>query len=522
MPRFVKSTHAPITPVQGALIESGFRPSRQAWAVRLARRLLWPLVRPFHFYLLDRAELNSAELVRVEAEVRSIAASRPTNARLDEVESKLLGSEAGQSEIMQRLTLLETDVYVDRLDRMERRLDSLEHALGELSARLSTRTATAAKPEELSRLEATVGRVRSELIAISNRHVRLEEQASATSDQLGALAARLSSHLTDFASQMAGLIADDHASGQTLKAVEHGLAETSSRLQQLAGATQDTASRLSEMQARLDPLQHGLFLTHATEGIFLLQAGELISESVRNTGVWDSHIISAAEHAAAAVRKRNGPSDLLAIDVGGHFGLISVPLARIYDRVVTFEPNAFNATLLRANIVLNGLVSRVEVRREALAATAGTVSLAPNSRQEIPLPVDEDGNYAPAQASNLGAYSFVPHGTGMSEARALALDTLALDGVAFIKIDVQGGDGTVLLGAMDTIIRCRPWVIFEWEQLLSRNFAVALSTIEEKFASAGYRLSALYRHNAKQVDYLAIPEEEFASRPAIADAGNAA
>jgi FkbM family methyltransferase len=209
------------------------------------------------------------------------------------------------------------------------------------------------------------------------------------------------------------------------------------------------------------------------------------------------------------VRGRNAaPTALLGIDVGAHFGLISVALARLFDRVISFEPNTFNAALLRANVLLNGLDGTVDVRRQALAAAESTLSLAPSERQEIPLPLDEQGRFAPGAASNLGAYSFVADGTGLSRTEAIPLDRLGLEGVAFIKIDAQGADGTVLLGAMDTIARCRPWLVFEWEQLLAQAFSVSFDEIDTQLAALGYRISVLHRHNTKQIDYLAVPQEE--------------
>jgi FkbM family methyltransferase len=168
---------------------------------------------------------------------------------------------------------------------------------------------------------------------------------------------------------------------------------------------------------------------------------------------------------------------------------------------------------LRTNVLLNGLGGKVEVRRSALSARAGSFSLAPSERQEIPLPLDAEGHFAPKTASNLGAYSFVSFGTGLSEAEAIPLDAMTLDGVAFIKIDVQGGDGAVLMGAMETIARCRPWLVFEWEELLARDFGIGLDTVQNRLGAAGYHIRVLHRHNEKQVDYLAVPTEEANSWP---------
>ena len=261
-------------------------------------------------------------------------------------------------------------------------------------------------------------------------------------------------------------------------------------------------------------LWEGLFLTATLEGVFLLKAGELISESVRRDRVWDPHIVDVAARASHVVRgRRMPPFKLVGIDVGAHFGLISVAIAKLFDQVISFEPNIFNATLLRANVVLNGLEGKMEVRREALAAREGSLSLAPSERQEIPLPLDDQGRFAPGTASNLGAYSFVQDGTGLSQATSIPLDKLALDDVAFIKIDAQGGDGTVLMGAMATIARCRPGIVFEWEEKLAQAFVVSFEEVETRLSDIGYRVRMLHRHNVKQVDYLALPQEEADAMP---------
>jgi Methyltransferase FkbM domain len=148
------------------------------------------------------------------------------------------------------------------------------------------------------------------------------------------------------------------------------------------------------------------------------------------------------------------------------------------------------------------------VREQALGASIGQVSLAPAHQQEIPLPLDEHGRFWPGISSNLGAYSFIQNGTGLSEAPATTIDALGFDHVAFIKVDVQGADGTVLLGGMNTIAHHRPWVVFEWEQELSVPFGVTFDEVASRLRSANYVLHMLYRHNHKQVDYIAVPKEE--------------
>jgi len=46
---------------------------------------------------------------------------------------------------------------------------------------------------------------------------------------------------------------------------------------------------------------------------------------------------------------------------------------------------------------------------------------------------------------------------------ALSIDSLGLDAVGFLKIDVEGGEPAILDGARETIRRCRPNIMVEHE-----------------------------------------------------------
>jgi FkbM family methyltransferase len=257
------------------------------------------------------------------------------------------------------------------------------------------------------------------------------------------------------------------------------LVQAQSRLRSELVAVVNRHAWMEERVARVEEScrPEGLFIGIGTHGIFLLKAGELISEIVRREGEWDEHVIRVAERAAAVRAGDGSRTDLIAVDAGAHFGIITVALAPLFGKVIAFEPNVFNLSLLRANVLLNGLAANVEVRCEALAESASVLSLAPSAQQDVPLPLDEQGRFSPRAAMNLGAYSFVPNGTGQNEVRATTLDALALSDVGFIKIDVQGADGLVLMGGMETIARCRPWIVFEWEDKLAPTFGVAFEDV---------------------------------------------
>jgi FkbM family methyltransferase len=381
-----------------------------------------------------------------------------------------------------------------RLDHHQQELDAragashgdLEAQIAALRGELAALAGRAIHAGDLHTLVVRHAAQRAELVAITNRAIWVEnavEQAAARLDDMNRQVAQL---------------------GERHGSVEH-------RLERLGQEAAQQAAGHALLEKR-----HRLMLASISHGIFVVKAGELISDTAVREGKWDAHIIEVATLAARSLKDRGGTGKAsLAIDAGAHFGLVSVALGQLFDRVISFEPNEFNASLLRANVSLNGLDGRVQVHRAGLFSRSTRLSLAPSDRQEIPLPFDEQGNFDPLSASNLGAYSFAEAGSGLSDATAYALDDLKLDTLSFLKIDVQGADGEVLMGALQTIERCHPWIVFEWEDALSAAFGVDFDTLKDRLVGMGYRLSVLKRHNSKQVDYLAVPGTDVRHLPTM-------
>jgi FkbM family methyltransferase len=176
-------------------------------------------------------------------------------------------------------------------------------------------------------------------------------------------------------------------------------------------------------------------------------------------------------------------------------------MARHFARVISVEPNEFNFALLTANVALNGL-GNVQCIKAAMFSHETTLSLAPDEVQEVAIPRNMSGEPAWLECSNLGALVFSP-GAGAVGARAQTLDSLGISDLAFLKIDAQGADGEVIAGGIETISRCRPVLVFEWEAELSRNFSVSFEHASKLLVEAGYEITVLKQHNEKQVDYLA-------------------
>jgi FkbM family methyltransferase len=261
----------------------------------------------------------------------------------------------------------------------------------------------------------------------------------------------------------------------------------------------DWDTRFAGSDSRVAKLDHRtrLSLWVSEYGLVILKVGDYLSDVVASEGEWDTHIVALIKEVAG---RRQG----IAIDVGAHIGLVSIVMARHFPQVFSYEPNRFNYALLVANMALNGL-THVRCFNHALYSRDADLSLGADAQQEIPLPLDCAGGFNGIAATNLGAYDFTENGSGVFATRAVTLDSLGIDNVVFIKIDVQGADGEVIRGAANTIRRCRPVIVFEWETLLARQFSVSLDDVRSIFLDIGYTIEVLKTHNEKQTDYVARP-----------------
>ncbi|HHW4677975.1 MAG TPA: FkbM family methyltransferase [Xylella sp.] len=212
---------------------------------------------------------------------------------------------------------------------------------------------------------------------------------------------------------------------------------------------------------------------------------------------WDDHIVSLA---AKVVEQRSGT----VVDVGGHFGSSSVAFSHFFPKVFCFEPNDFNFRVLRAASILNGM-ENLTIYNNGLYSKDVALSMADESAQEIPLPIDATGIFDGISSDNLGAYSFSECGSGLFKHSARTLESYHFSDVAFIKIDVQGADGEVLLGAMATISDSLPVIVFQWEMDLSKHYSVDLFDMKTRLLDMGYVIDKLKVHNSKQTDYVCLP-----------------
>ena len=133
------------------------------------------------------------------------------------------------------------------------------------------------------------------------------------------------------------------------------------------------------------------------------------------------------------------------LDVGANVGNHSLYWSASGYSVVAFEPNPEALRWLRINIDQNSVGDLIDLRPFGLGATRARAAL-----QLSP--------------GNLGATSTELSDSGTVE--IWALDDLQLpDEIGAVKIDVEGGEAAVLLGARQTLLGHKPVIMIElWDK----------------------------------------------------------
>jgi len=161
-----------------------------------------------------------------------------------------------------------------------------------------------------------------------------------------------------------------------------------------------------------------------------------ISEIIRTTGEPYERML------VAIVRELTRPGDIV-LDIGANLGNHTVYWAMARRRVIAFEPNPITRSALVESLGRNKLETLVDIHPVALSTASGM------------------GSLTALLANNQGAIAVEAVAGG--EIPIIRLDDLELPEVAAIKIDVEGAEENVLLGARQTISRLRPLIIMEMQ-----------------------------------------------------------
>jgi FkbM family methyltransferase len=196
-----------------------------------------------------------------------------------------------------------------------------------------------------------------------------------------------------------------------------------------------------------------------------------------------SHFISAAirgEHERKLMRQIENLkiNDGLIINIGANIGFYSIHLANCYlnHKIIALEPNPEAYTLLVRNIEQNNLSQKVQALNVCVSDKTGT----------IPFTIIR-GKSEYSSINNIVHESVELEKKEVINVSSLTLNEIVKDDkIALIFMDVEGAENLILESNRDIIVRDKPWIFCECNDLLLRNFNSTSLKLVKTLQSLGY------------------------------------
>ena len=167
---------------------------------------------------------------------------------------------------------------------------------------------------------------------------------------------------------------------------------------------------------------------------------------------------------------RFAPTGATIVEVGANIGAFSVPLSKALGpsgHLYCYEAHPLIADLLDENLDANACTNATVVRAAA-GADHGVASFT---------------DFAPDSAVNMGAAHIDRSGHGTLEVTVAPIDALNLGACSLIKVDAEGGEADVIIGAQQTLFNHTPVLYVEHDRDDPRLVQCLLTVAE-----MGYRL----------------------------------
>lgn len=163
-----------------------------------------------------------------------------------------------------------------------------------------------------------------------------------------------------------------------------------------------------------------------------------------------------------------------AVDIGGHVGTHSYFMAQRFVTVHAFEPVAEHLECFALNVT----APNVSLHPVALGAKVCQVSI-----------ITEPGSSGNSRVGTSG------------DIEMWTLDDFELTGVDYLKCDTEGFELSILMGAIETLKRCRPVMMIEQKpSVIEKNFGYKTPEAVRYLEGLGFRVAEEYSG-----DYMMVP-----------------
>lgn len=223
-------------------------------------------------------------------------------------------------------------------------------------------------------------------------------------------------------------------------------------------------------------------------GQFMVLPNDAIGKHLTKHGDFEPHFRCIAEHVIVS-GMADGKSTC--VDAGANIGYHTVGMAKLLNgtgQVFSFEPQKIICQQLSGNVFLNDL-RNVTTINAALGDMNGVITM-------DYIDVDQED-------INIGGTKI---GAGGCKSKMITLDSLGLNDVSFMKVDIQGCEVDFLNGARATIQTCRPVMFIEVENHLLTCFSASAEILLNTLLSLDYLVVRI--NNEYPCDHIAIPVEK--------------
>lgn len=169
-----------------------------------------------------------------------------------------------------------------------------------------------------------------------------------------------------------------------------------------------------------------------------------ISKLIRKGQVWEPHLHRVFERYIK-------PDDVV-IEAGCHIGTHTIKLSKLSNKVYAFEPLPSSHSILSTNLQLNKCTN-VSLINKGVSNKPGTTKFG-----WVP---DDNPGGAGLDDNPMGAPNWVTSPKKDIAVELTTIDSLNLEKLDFMKIDVEGYELRVIEGAINTIKKCRPTIVLE-------------------------------------------------------------
>jgi len=223
--------------------------------------------------------------------------------------------------------------------------------------------------------------------------------------------------------------------------------------------------------------------------IFKLYKNCPISDCIRRGYKWEEHNHEIIDK---YVKK-----DFICVEVGSHLGSLSLKLSKSCKYLYCFEPLKESFELLKLNLKNNNC-NNVYLYNLALSNE--------NKKSNIDFISTNNPGGAGLFYNSKIVNSDIISVSDNYPVELITLDSLNIEKIDYLKIDVEGYEENVILGAYETIKRCNPFIIMEIYKDMTSFNKLSISEIQNRYKNIielGYSVNNIWGN-----DYIFIKDNK--------------